>query len=95
MVGRKEVQMPPSAKRIKRQKPTMSEHSRNSYRLGRRTGEQGPHLLLSNQERNEKLTTGEQAETSGEYEEFETSQKCADGWNVERGTSRHYGQLEN
>ena len=30
----------------------------NSYRLGRRPGDQGPRLLSSDQDRNEKLATG-------------------------------------
>ena len=50
--------MPPSVKRKRRQIPTMSEYSRNTYRLGRRPGEQGPYPLLSNQGRVEKWATG-------------------------------------
>ena len=44
----------------------MSDHSRNSYRLGRRPGEQGPRPLLSNKDRVEKLATGKQSKTSRE-----------------------------
>ena len=58
MVRRKGVPLPPSAKRKRRQKPNISDHSRNSYRLGRRPGKQGPRSLLSNQSRVEKLVTG-------------------------------------
>ena len=42
----------------------MSEYSRNTYRLGRRPGEQDPRLLLSNQGRVEKWATGKQAKRS-------------------------------
>ena len=63
MVRWKGVQMLPSAKRKRQQKPTMSDHNRHSYRLGRRSGEQGSRSLLSNQSRVEKLATGKQAKT--------------------------------
>ena len=60
----------------------MSEYSRNTYRLGRRPGEQGPRPLLSNQGRVEKWATEKQAKrserkresmakTSGERESME------------------------
>ena len=78
MVRQKGVQIPPSVKRKRRQKPTMSEYSRNTHRLGRRPGEQGPRSLLSNQGRVEKWATGKQAKRSKEgereYGKVETSQ---------------------
>ncbi len=52
------VQIPPSVKRTRRQKPTMNDLSTKSYRLGRRPGKQGPRPLPSNQGRVEKLATG-------------------------------------
>ena len=45
-------------KKTRRQKPTMIDSNTNSYRLGRRPGEQGPRPLLRNQGRVEKLATG-------------------------------------
>ena len=50
--------MPPSVKAKRRQKPTMDDRSTYPYRLGRRPGEQGPRPLLGNQDRVEKLATG-------------------------------------
>ena len=58
--------MPPSTKRKRRQKPTMSDHSRNLCRLGRRSSEQGSRLLLNNQGRVKKLATGKQVKTNEE-----------------------------
>ena len=49
----------------------MSEYSRNTYRLGRRPGEQGPRPLPSNQDRVEKWATGKQAKMSQKTRERE------------------------
>jgi hypothetical protein len=49
---------PPPVKEKRRKKPTMNERYRNSYRLGRRSDEQGSRPLSQNQDRIEKLTTG-------------------------------------
>src|ERR1700722_11568494 len=58
------MQIPPSVKRKRRQKPTMSDHSTKPYRLGRRPGKQGPRPLPSNQGRVEKLATGKTSNTN-------------------------------
>jgi hypothetical protein len=52
------VQIPPSVKRTRRQKPTMNDFNTKPYRLGRRPGKQGPRPLLSDQGRVDKLATG-------------------------------------
>ena len=52
------VQIPPSVKRTRRQKPTMNDFNTKPYRLGRRPGKQGPRPLPSDQGRVEKLATG-------------------------------------
>ena len=70
------MQTPPSAERKRREKLTMSDHSRNSYQFGHLLGEQGPRSLLSDQDRVEKLATGKQAKTSRERErERESTRK--------------------
>ena len=58
------VQIPPSVKRTRRQKPTMNDINTKPYRLGRRPGEQGPRPLPSDQGRVEKLATGKNSYTT-------------------------------
>ena len=58
------VQIPPSVKGTRRQRPTMNDFSTKPYRLGRRPGEQGPRPLPSDQDRVEKLATGKKLYTN-------------------------------
>ena len=52
-----------ACKTKRRQKPTMNDNHTNPYWLGRRSGQQGPRPLPSNQGRVEKLATGQHVNT--------------------------------
>ena len=58
------VQIPPSIKRTRRQKPTMNDFNTKPYRFGRHPEKQGSRPLPSDQGRVQKLATGKNLHTN-------------------------------
>ena len=70
-------------KKTRRQKPTMIDSNTNSYRLGRRPGEQGPRPLSCNQGRAKKLATGKLSTTNIDKLKLTKDTITIETWNVQ------------